>query len=202
MALEEKGRLKSLFPFPRVAGREAQLCRRRRTAGHRPTSSRRPSGGTAAAHRARRHSSARAPGSGFARYDDRATVTRRAVGINRPSSMAIVVVFPVPFPPKRPTFCCAQHRAIDGVDRKGLAVALGQCLDPDRVHAGAISPRTASPKPSLRMQRLQIGRPRAPSPIRLIPFLMIAGGFLDSRLWPDTSDVAQIGPECCLPWLP
>ena len=62
-----------------------------------------PSAGAAARHRARRNSSAPVPRSGRAPCRGRARGCCPAVGISRPSSMAMVVVLPAPLPPSRPT---------------------------------------------------------------------------------------------------
>ena len=59
---------------------------------------------------------------------------RPALGISRPSSMAIVVVLPAPLPPSSPTVSPGATREADPVHREHFAVALGQPFDRDRVH--------------------------------------------------------------------
>ncbi len=90
----------------------------RRTDGRRPAGSPPPSAAPAGRRRARRNSSAPGRRTGRAPCRGRARGWCPAVGISRPSSMAMVVVLPAPLPPSRPSVAPAGDGEVDPVHRQ------------------------------------------------------------------------------------
>ena len=65
------------------------------------------------------------------------TATVPASGRRRPSIISSVVVLPAPLGPRMPNASPWLHLETDACDGDVIAVALGQVVDPDGVHAGA-----------------------------------------------------------------